>query len=628
MIFDNIPEELRKLPQWVLWRLTDGKKIPYQPTGVRASTTNKEHYSSYNDVISRHFMGGYSGIGFVFTAEDEYFGIDMDNAVVDGQYTADAIKVLNQFAGKAYAELSQSGKGIHIIAKGKLPKNHKSKVIEMYDKDRYFVFTGKRINGLETITNCQKEIEDVHSWYFDKSTVDTPDLIFGERPEDFDLICDMYQSKSGEKIKKLWAGDISEYNNDHSAADQALCNFLAFWLKKDKEEMDRFFRMSGLCRPKWDEIHNGKDTYGQMTIQKAIDGCRDVYTGKKPRKKQKKKANLLNYSTIEPVNTDFLCYPYIPKGKLGGISGDPNTGKTLVVLKLAEHIATGGYFEDARNPFFGYVLEPKKVLYQTAEDGLADTIALRMEKMGANRKNFLFIDDRENPINFVEDMDLIEEVIRDNNIALAVFDPIQAYLGADVDMHRANEVRPILYRLGNIAEKYGCTIILVMHQSKGSLGNASIYRSLGTIDIPASMRFLLTVVNNPHTEGKAIMHTKSSLAAVGDTILFHIDWENGVIVWDGFSPLKGDNFLVTDRRRTREKPALDEAIAFLEEFLADGAKPRNEIMKAAYSAGITETTIKRAKDIIDVQIDKTKTYPSKTIWKLPEMSTGVNNSIP
>lgn len=624
MIFDNIPEELRKLPQWVLWRLEDGKKIPYQPTGGRASTTNKEHYSSYNDVISRHFMGGYSGIGFVFTANDDYVGIDMDNAVVDGQYTADAIKVLKHFQGKAYAELSQSGKGLHIIAKGKLPKNHKSKVIEMYDKDRYFVFTGKRINGLETITNCQKEIEDVHSWYFSK-----PEKKADTTAEQFDLVTKMFQSKNGNSIRRLWDGDTSDYGGDDSAADQALCNHLAFWTGKNAIEMDNLFRSSKLYRPKWDEMHGG-NTYGQMTIQKAIDGCTEVYKGAE-KKKTKKKTDISDYGTIEPVKTDFLCYPYIPKGKLGGISGDPGAGKTLVVLKLAEHIATGGYFWDEKNPFFGYVLEPKKVLYQTAEDGLADTIALRMEKMGANRKNFLFIDDRENPINFVEDMDLIEEVIRDNNIALAVFDPIQAYLGADVDMHRANEVRPILYRLGNIAEKYGCTIILVMHQSKGSLGNASIYRSLGTIDIPASMRFLLTVVNNPHTDGKAIMHTKSSLAAVGDTILFHIDWENGVIVWDGFSPLKGDNFLVTDRRRTRQAPALDEAIAFLEEFLADGPKAKSEIMKAAYSAGITEITIRRAREIIDIQIERTKTSPPKSIWKLPEYPQGENaenSSIP
>lgn len=616
MIFDNIPEELRKLPQWVLWRLEDGKKIPYQPTGGRASTTNKEHYSSYNDVISRHFMGGYSGIGFVFTANDDYVGIDMDNAVVDGQYAADAIKVLNQFAGKAYAELSQSGKGIHIICKGKL-FNRKSDIIEMYNDKRYFALTGKRINGLETITNCQKEIEDVHSWYFDKSTVDTPDLIFGERPEDFDLVCDMYQSKSGEKIKRLWQGDISEYNNDHSAADQALCNFLAFWLKKDKEEMDRFFRMSGLCRPKWDEIHNGKDTYGQMTIQKAIDGCRDVYTGKKPRKYN------INHTfspkklkVVEQEPMEWIWRPYVPRGELTLVSGDGGVGKSFFMAYLMAEFSKGRNPDIDMSIFCGQGWQPLKVLYISAEDSIEKTTKSRLVGLGANEDNIDVFFYRGG---WGFDDEIFQSTVKANKYDVIIFDPLKSLLTGDYN--KANEIRQELSPLLDLAHETKAAIIGIHHNNKNEFQSAAakVSGSSEFVNIP---RNVITVVKVDNTQ-KAFGQIKTNMPGASDIAnLWHID-ENGRFVYDGISG-KTIYELASPRKegRQRQTPALDEAVVFLRNTLADGPKMRDEIMREAYNLGISEMSLKRAKVVIGVQSERMATVPPRSIWSLPEYPQG------
>ena len=164
---------------------------------------------------------------------------------------------------------------------------------------------------------------------------------------------------------------------------------------------------------------------------------------------------------VETKKVEFLWYPYIPYGKLTIIQGDPGEGKTTAVLQIAALLTKG-----EKLPEDDQEREPVNVIYQTAEDGLADTVKPRLEAAGADCSRVLVIDESEQGLSM---SDLrIEEAIKQTGAKLVILDPIQAYLGSGVDMHRANEIRPVMKHLGDIAEKYNCAIILIGHMNKAS----------------------------------------------------------------------------------------------------------------------------------------------------------------
>lgn len=272
---------------------------------------------------------------------------------------------------------------------------------------------------------------------------------------------------------------------------------------------------------------------------------------------------------------------------------DPGVGKTTLCLKSAAIVSTGGlFYGEEENPF-----KPKKpgfVIYQTAEDGLADTIVPRLQRMGANLNNICVINEKEQALTFTDGR--IEQALKDKHPKLMIFDPIQAYLGAELDMHRANEVRPVLTELSRLAEEYKCAMVLVAHMSKMS-SNSALYRALGCIDIVALARSELILVNKPNDpeRHKILAHEKSSLAAHGSSIEFHIDYDVGGIVFDGYSDLKADDILGQRKETKRSSVALDEAKEFLEEMLSEGYADFQDIMKEAESRGIKRTIIYEAK---------------------------------
>ncbi len=285
MQIENIPEELKERNQWILWRLEERKgkntKIPYQINGTQAQVNNRDTWNSFDKVISVWNEHGkeYNGIGFVFTKNDPYIGIDLDHVINDGKIEDKAHDVLN--AVKGYAEYSPSRTGFHIIVKGKLHSKGKRKgFIEMYAEGRYFTVTGNVYRKSE-ISDQQNGIDYVYNKYIASTnkTENKPIMPSSAEYIDDNAILDVAFKEKRDKFKNLWIGDMTEYNNDHSAADQALCNKLAFYTRKNAKQMDRLFRQSALYREKWDEVHEPPNiTYGQMTIREAISKCLDVYT--------------------------------------------------------------------------------------------------------------------------------------------------------------------------------------------------------------------------------------------------------------------------------------------------------------------------------------------------------------
>ena len=237
---------------------------------------------------------------------------------------------------------------------------------------------------------------------------------------------------------------------------------------------------------------------------------------------------------------------------------------------------------------------PVNVIYQTAEDGLGDTIKPRLLAAGADCSKVLVIDDTDQPLTMADIR--LEEAIIQTKARMVVLDPIQGFLGAEVDMHRANEIRPLMKRIAVLAEKYHCAIILIGHMNKNSNGKSS-YRGLGSIDF-----------QEPET--RVVCHTKSSLAPEGKSIAFRLDKDNG-FEWIGEYDISADELLNGDGKGQKSRKAKE----FLLEILADGGMSQKKILEEAAKRGIKGKTLRNAKS--ELEVDSIK-RGNQWYWVLPE----------
>jgi putative DNA primase/helicase len=235
---------------------------------------------------------------------------------------------------------------------------------------------------------------------------------------------------------------------------------------------------------------------------------------------------LISMADVEPEPVTWLWEPYIPLGKVTILEGDPGEGKTWLALTIAAAVSCG------RTPYSGEPRSPADVIYLTAEDGLGDTLRPRLEVSGADLTRIHCLtgwastmDDGKEVSGCVTlaDVELLEQVLADRRPALLVIDPLQAYIGAQVDIHRANETRPILTGLAVLAARYGCAILIIRHLSKASQDRA-VYRGLGSIDFSAAVRSVLMAGKNPErpadTSSHVMAHAKSNLAPIGESLTY------------------------------------------------------------------------------------------------------------
>ena len=194
---------------------------------------------------------------------------------------------------------------------------------------------------------------------------------------------------------------------------------------------------------------------------------------------------LINLADVKTTEVEWLWYPYIPYGKITIIQGDPGEGKTTLILNLAAMLSKGEKLPESKIDY-----EPINIIYQTAEDGLADTVKPRLIAAKAKHERITVIDESKSELSFTDER--LEQAIIETKAKLVILDPLQAYIGANVDMHRANEIRPIIKHLAEVAQRQQCAVVLIGHLNK-AIGMKSSYRGLGSIDIPASARSVLLV---------------------------------------------------------------------------------------------------------------------------------------
>ena len=250
-------------------------------------------------------------------------------------------------------------------------------------------------------------------------------------------------------------------------------------------------------------------------------------------------------------------------------------------------------------------IEPFNVIYQTAKDGMGDTIKPRLVEAGADLSRVMVIDDTEEALTLSDDR--IEKAVRQNHVRLVIIDPVQAFIGADVDMNRANEVRPVFRKLGMIAEKTGCAIVLIGHLNKSS-GTQSTYRGLGSIDIMAAVRSLIfigKVRKDPTT--RVLIHEKSSLAPPGETMAFKLGDEEG-FRWVGAYEISADELLDGKEGKATETK-LERGAKLIKELLADEKEISiRKLDEKAKEQGISGRTMRdvrsRMKNELEYQINE------------------------
>lgn len=314
--------------------------------------------------------------------------------------------------------------------------------------------------------------------------------------------------------------------------------------------------------------------------------------------------NIINMADVEAVAVKWLWKPYIPLGKITIIQGDPGEGKTTLALSIAAALTQG-----EKLPNEAESQAPMNVIYQTAEDGLADTIKPRLEAVNADCTRVLVIDESKEELSMTDER--IEKAIQQTGAKLIILDPIQAYIGANVDMHRANEIRPVMSKLGRIAEEYGCAVVLIGHMNKAA-GQKSSYRGLGSIDITAVARSVLIVGKMRDSPSKRIMtQAKSSLAPVGKSLLFEIN-ENSALEWKGEVDITAEQFL---ENGGAELSKLEIATEFLLETLKNGKVSQKEIAAAASDYDFSARTLNEAKKNLKVLSIKAD---NKWYWKLSD----------
>lgn len=330
-----------------------------------------------------------------------------------------------------------------------------------------------------------------------------------------------------------------------------------------------------------------------------------VTIGIRTPKNPQKSVPMICMNDVEQTEVDWLWYPYIPFGKLTIVQGNPGEGKTFFAMQLAAACTNQKFLPDME-PF-----EPFNMIFQTAEDGLGDTVKPRLVSAGADLKRVLVIDDSENPLSLADDR--IEKAIRENNAKLMVIDPLQAFLGANVDMNRANEVRPIFRKLADIAQSTGCAIVMIGHLNKAS-GTQSTYRGLGSIDIAAVVRSILfvgKVRDDPTT--RVIVHEKSSLAPPGQALAFSLGDQKG-FRWIGAYDISAED-LLAGGQGTRTELKQEQAVKLIYEFLSDGREASvAEINKEAMERGISERTVRLARNSMKDKLESERRGKDWWIW--------------
>jgi len=312
---------------------------------------------------------------------------------------------------------------------------------------------------------------------------------------------------------------------------------------------------------------------------------------KKVRSSQPPQVEAQCMADVEAEETSFLWQPRIPLGKLTLLQGDPGQGKSFIVAAIATALSLGKGLPGESEK------EPLRSLIFTAEDSLSNTLRPRLDAMGAD-PSCIFACDLSFDLSAAGGFEAIERQVAKLRPAMVVVDPIVAYFGGKIDMHRANETRSILAPLSKLAGDYSCAVVAVSHLSKARSGRA-VHAGLGSVDFSAAARSILLAGSSPgDPESRALLHIKCNVAELAPALGYRIT--AGQFGWTGPSTLAAADLLGPETAG-EQRTAENEAAGWLEHMLSVGPVLTRELQQEAKAAGLSWRTVERAKSRLGVR---------------------------
>lgn len=327
-----------------------------------------------------------------------------------------------------------------------------------------------------------------------------------------------------------------------------------------------------------------------------------------------RRPEILSLADVQPRDVDWIWRPYVPMSMLAMLSGDPGAGKTYLALAIAAALTVG------QRPCNAEPCAPMDVLYLSVENSPEHVLRPRFDALRGDPSRFHVLrgsvaangkcTDRKGVK--LSDLPILEEALMRTKARLVIVDPIQSYLGAEVDAHRSNETRPVLDGLAHLAEKHQTCFFLIRHFAKSQVGRA-IHRGLGSIDLTGAVRSELHA--GEVDERRALVHAKSNLGQLGKSLGYMIE-ADGSFRWTGETDITASDLQAVEPNG-EDRSAVEEAVGYLRDALASGARPGKEVQAELRDAGVSDATLRRAKSKLGVLSCKIQMRGGWE-WYLPE----------
>lgn len=639
---ETVPPELASLRRWVAWRYAlnpDGTRWVKLPVSARTGQSigaNHKWEPEWTDFAAARAGAArlaLDGVGFVFDENDGFVGIDFDNCrmLPDGRFRPIPSRWINNF--DTYGEISPSGSGVHLIARGTLPaKGNKSPLpddvfvkCEMYQRDRFFTFTGQRLPGKPlAIKSQQPQINALHHHVFAdtrRAAADDPGFagVAREFWTDDRIIARITQFKKWTNIfnaeSKAEAFVAEHYKGDDSAADLGFCTLVARYTMAPAQ-IQRLWRESIL----WREKSATRADYRLTTITRAL--AEVAKRGPRP------------VNTTDVADVAWLWPNRFPRGKLVLIDGDPGQAKSMFSLAVAVSVMTGKPLLDGTKPEI-----TGGVVLLSAEDDLRDTINPRLVAAGAPQGSIPMLhvastkpDGGQFSLGDASDRDALEMMIARIDAKLVIIDPLNAYLGEKVDSHNDQKIRQVLGPLSEIANKSGVVMLCLRHLAKSG-GTKAMYRGMGSIGYTAAARANFFVAEHPEKKKTfVIAASKFNLGPKPQSLEYRIETidvqglARPVPRVAGGAPcdITADELSSAQDEKNEIGGKLGNAISFLRERLAQGSPVnQKQIEEDARREGIKWATVRRAKVELGVKSIRRGTA---WLWSLQDEMAFTNDA--
>lgn len=661
---DKLPEELKSKGKFCLVKEED--KAPqgvYKKYDIGTNDAYLQDYTDFNTALN-NVNGKFYTVGVL--AYNGICFIDLDDCVdILGNLTPTAQKIVDYF--NSYTEYSTSSAGVHIYFKcaeflspftketykekyGERTPYKEIKSVECYlsdDKERYCerygIVTGNHVEGTPEII---KDVSDKIEKFLDKvllksekTDVPVPAPYNHSTNSADEIINHLMSMNDNFKFYDLFEkGNITNFPSA-SEADIALATKIAFRVGNNPELIKEIMFRSALVRDKWIK----HKTYLDTTIKNAIAGCNgnfydpNYYKEKadntlstvKTQKKEDKQEKRLNYKTgadAEIKSTEWLWYPYIPRGAVTMLGSPPGVGKTFLATWICAQVSNNLNFPVFRE-FSTY--GNNKVVYLSSEDDYHRTIIPRYKANGGIVENFIWLEEDDGPASFADKR--LELIIKQIKPDLIVFDALSSYFGVNGNVNNFSDVRKALKPLKKLVEDTSTAILIITHFNKMSSETNALNRISGSVDFGAFIRSGLTVGKNPSDKDQLVMaQSKNNLAPIGDSIGFHITDTADInkmpsLMYDGIVMYSADELLGKPRTQAPVVAQAEEQLLELLEKNGNKIKAK-EAMEILTNQGISSTSVQRAKNNLGCSIKKERENGKNvSYWYLEDDSNFSSN---